>query len=131
ATMRAARLLGFRNFLTGRVAEIERSGMVVAGADWRLRADLQHGMRPGMAVTVAIRSEDLVPGEALGGAAPNVLKLQVVALREEGVALRVRMGGTVCLDMLLPRMQCAGRSLVLGTELWVQVAPEHVHVMAE
>ncbi|MBU2765336.1 ABC transporter ATP-binding protein [Acidithiobacillus ferrivorans] len=131
ATMRVARLLGFRNFLTGRVAEIERSGMVVAGADWRLRAGLQHGMHPGMAVTVAIRSEDLVPGEALGGAAPNVLNLKVAALREEGVALRVRMEGALCLDMLLPRMQCAGRSLVVGTELWVQVAPEHVHVMAE
>ena len=133
ATMGVARLLGFRNFLAGRIEEIEGAGMVVAGAgaDWRLRTGLQHGMHPGMAVTVAIRSEDLVPGDALGGSAPNALKLKVVSLREEGVALRVRMEGPLSLDMLLPRLQCEGRSLALGTELWVQVAPEHVHVMAE
>ena len=129
-TMGAARLLGFRNFLAGRVEEMGGAGMVVAGADWRLRTGLQHGMHSGMAVTVAIRSEDLVPGDALRGSAPNALKLQVVGLQEEGVALRVRMEGTLCLDMLLPRIQCEGRSLALGTDLWVQVAPEHVHVMA-
>ena len=133
ATMGVARLLGFRNFLAGRIEEIEGAGMVVAGAgaDWRLRTGLQHGMHAGMAVTVAIRSEDIVPDQTLDGSAPNALKLKVVSLREEGVALRVRMEGALSLDMLLPRLQCEGRSLALGTELWVQVAPEHVHVMAE
>jgi molybdate transport system ATP-binding protein/molybdate/tungstate transport system ATP-binding protein len=130
ATMGVARLLGFRNVLAGRVEEISGAGMVVAGAGWRLRTGLQHDMRPGMAVTVAIRSEDIVPDQTPDGSAPNALKLQVVSLREEGVALRVSMGGALSLDMLLPRLQCEGRSLVLGTELWVQVAPEHVHVMA-
>ena len=132
ATMGAARLLGFRNFLAGRIEETAETGMVVAGAgaDWRLRTGLQHGMHAGMAVTVAIRSEDLVPGDALGVSAPNALKLKVVSLREEGVASRVRMEGACSLDMLLPRLQCEGRSLALGTELWVQVAPEYVHVMA-
>jgi molybdate transport system ATP-binding protein/molybdate/tungstate transport system ATP-binding protein len=130
ATMGVARLLGFRNVLAGRVEEISGAGMVVAGAGWRLRTGLQHDMRPGMAVTVAIRSEDIVPDQTPDGSAPNALKLQVVSLREEGVALRVRMGGALSLDMLLPRLQCEGRSLALGTELWVQMAPEHVHVMA-
>ena len=130
ATMGVARLLGFRNVLAGRVEEISGAGMVVAGAGWRLRTGLQHDMRPGMAVTVAIRSEDIVPDQTPDGSAPNALKLQVVSLREEGVALRVSMGGALSLDMLLPRLQCEGRSLALGTELWVQVAPEHVHVMA-
>ncbi|MCK9188619.1 ABC transporter ATP-binding protein [Acidithiobacillus sp.] len=131
ATTGVARLLGFRNFLAGRIEEIERAGMVVAGAkaDWRLRTGLQHGMRPGMAVTVAIRSEDIVPDHTPDGSAPNALKLRVLSLREEGVALRVRMEGALSLDMLLPRLQCEGRSLAPGTELWVQVVPEHVHVM--
>ena len=129
ATMGVARLLGFRNVLAGRVEEISGAGMVVAGADWRLRTGLQHDMRLDMAVTVAIRSEDIVPDQTLDGSAPNALKLRILSLREEGVALRVRMGGALSLDMLLPRLQCEGRPLTLGTELWVQVVPEHVHVM--
>ena len=131
ATMGAARLLGFRNFLVGRIEETAEAGMVVAGAGWRLHTGFRYGMHPGMAVTVTIRSEDLVPGDVLGVPAPNALKLKIVSLREEGVALRVRMEGALSLDMLLPRLQCEGRSLAPGATLWVQVAPEHVHVMTE
>ncbi|MCL5956735.1 MAG: ABC transporter ATP-binding protein [Gammaproteobacteria bacterium] len=131
ATVGAARLLGFRNFLVGRVEEATEAGMVVAGSGWRLRTGFRYGMHPGMPVTVAIRSEDLVPGDVLGVPAPNALKLKVVSLREEGVALRVRMDGACSLDMLLSRLQCEGRSLAPGALLWVQVAPGHVHVMTE
>ncbi|MBN6744090.1 ABC transporter ATP-binding protein, partial [Acidithiobacillus sp. MC2.1] len=131
ATVGAARLLGFRNFLVGRIEEATEAGMVVAGSGWRLRTGFRYGMHPGMPVTVAIRSEDLVPGDVLGVPAPNALKLKVVSLREEGVALRVRMDGACSLDMLLSRLQCEGRSLAPGALLWVQVAPGHVHVMTE
>ncbi|WP_163096930.1 ABC transporter ATP-binding protein [Acidithiobacillus ferrianus] len=126
-----ARLLGFRNCFAGTVEQVDSLGMTVIVAGWPLRAGPREDLRPGMAVTVVIRSEDFVLCDAVDASAENVLCLKLTRLREEGLAWRVRLEGGLSVDMLLARRLCTGRRPTIGETWCVHVAAEHVQVLME
>ena len=131
---RAAQLLGYRNLFFGLLQAIVDGLATVALDGLRLTAPAPSWGVPGMRVGIAIRSEDiaLAPGGTTeaGAAAPprmNVVMLNVTAVREEGLALRLSAYGSVALDILLPR-GADGSDLSAGARVLAWVRPEHVHL---
>ncbi|MBU2759157.1 ABC transporter ATP-binding protein [Acidithiobacillus sp. RW2] len=127
----SARLLGFRNFLSGRVIDSEdESHLQVAGSDWQLQAEWQAGLSVGTSVQLALRAEDIYLQET--GAThfcPNPLSVQVKACRKEGLSMRLYLEGPTPLEMLLPRPQAEAAQISVGNFLKVCVQPRHVQIM--
>ena len=130
---RAARLLGYRNLLTGTVDSLAAGFALVALDGLRLAAPAPPWAARGMRVGIAIRSEDISLVET--GAAPAdanaleriALALTLTEVREEGLALRLAAHGSVALDILLPR-GAAGSGLSAGARVLALIRPEHVHL---
>ncbi|WP_227485233.1 MULTISPECIES: ABC transporter ATP-binding protein [unclassified Acidithiobacillus] len=127
----SARLLGFRNFLSGRVVDSDdESHLQVAGPDWQLQADWQAGLSVGTSVQLALRAEDIYLQDA--GAAhfcPNHLSVQVKACRKEGLSMRLYLEGPTSLEMLLPRHQAEAAQITVGNFLKVCVQPRHLQII--
>ncbi len=99
-----ARLAGVRNLLAGSVRLIANGWATVEVAGAMLRAPAPGWLAAGMAVDLAIRSEDIalgVAGESVREA--NALTVTLVETRPDGAALRVRTAPPLALDILLPR----------------------------
>ncbi len=128
ANVAVARLVGFRNIFPATVASASSTGVWVSGPGWRMQTAPRLWARPGMAVAVGIRSEELeIQGAGAGG--ENTLCLQVAGLRDEGLALRLKLRGALSLDVLLPRLRQRGGGIIDPSgSLQVYVAPEHVHL---
>ncbi len=128
-----ARLLGFRNVLSGRIAASEKPYLQIVGTGWQWRADWptawQADMPVGTPVQLALRPEDLFLETVQAHSCPNRLVLRVRTCRSEGLALRVYLEGAVSLEMLLPRHQAEGLQCLVGSLLTVCVLPRHVRVM--
>ncbi|MDA8177637.1 MULTISPECIES: ABC transporter ATP-binding protein [Acidithiobacillus] len=127
----SARLLGFRNFLSGQIVGSEHnSRLQVAGSGWQMQAGWQAALSVGMPVQLAMRAEDIYLQE--DGAAhccPNPLSVQVKACRKEGLSMRLYLEGPASLEMLLSRQQAEDAQITVGNFLKVCVQPRHVQVM--
>ena len=123
-----ARLAGVRNLLAGSVRLVagEWAKVEVGGA--MLRASAPDWLAPGMAVDVAIRSEDIALGPAgEHGWEANALPVIITETRPDGASLRVRTAPPLALDILLPRWtpvppRAGGTAVAL-------IRPASVHLM--
>ncbi len=125
-----ARLVGFRNLLTGIVRERVGKWMWVDLNGLLLRAPVHDWLIPGMAVGVGIRSEEinLVPAGALPPENSNVIPLELTSVREEGLALRILGRGAIELNILLQHPVTPEAShLRPGAEVNGLVDPERIH----
>ncbi|HET6182256.1 MAG TPA: ABC transporter ATP-binding protein [Acetobacteraceae bacterium] len=136
ATPGAARLVGIRNLLPGRMCGMAGRWAVVEAGGLTLRAALPAGrvLNAGAAVTLAIRSEDFelpAPGsvpQAQGEA--NAIELAVAAMRREGTSVRLLTQGPAALDILLGRAAAGTVRLAPGMQLTALVRPQVIHIIA-
>ncbi|PKY10265.1 ABC transporter ATP-binding protein [Acidithiobacillus marinus] len=126
-----ARLLGFRNFLSGHVDAQENAILRVAGAGWQLQAESRSSLPMGTPVQLTWRAEDLFLEEASGLPCPNRLVVRVRASRAEGLSTRIYLEGPAPLEMLLSRQQAEAAQINPGSLLKVCVQPRHVQIMIE
>jgi molybdate/tungstate transport system ATP-binding protein len=119
---RAARLLGYRNLLTGTVHSITDGMATVTLDGLTLTAPAPAWARLGTSVGIAIRSEDIVLAPPSELARKNTFPVTLTAVHEEGLALRVLAHGSISLDILLPR----GAEPTTPTNAFVR--PAHVHL---
>ncbi|MGH7044290.1 MAG: hypothetical protein ACREFY_19465, partial [Acetobacteraceae bacterium] len=135
ATPAAARLVGVRNLLPGRVRSIAGQWAIVeASGGPVLRASVPRGLalREGNPVTLAIRAEEIeiaAPG-AHHPAEAAALALTIASVKPEGIALRVIAEGSVRLEVLVPRMAAAAVPLAPGAGIVALIRPQAMHVMA-
>lgn len=126
-----ARLLGFRNFLSGHVDARENAFLQIAGAGWQLQADGQAGLSVGSLVQLTWRAEDLFLEEESELSCPNRLLVRVRASRAEGLSTRFYLEGPAPLEMLLPRQRAEAAQITPGSPLKVCVQPRHLQILAE
>ncbi|MGH7188172.1 MAG: ABC transporter ATP-binding protein [Acetobacteraceae bacterium] len=125
---RAARLLGYRNLLSGVIESAAggRAGVAIGGL--HLEAAAPVWAVQGKPVGVAIRSEDIsLTTDDATAPGLNALPLVLSGIREEGLALRIVAHGSVALDILLARGAAAG-DLRVGARTTALIRPEHVHL---
>lgn len=128
-TMDVARLLGYRNFLTGQVTTMDAQHVLVCGLGWQLQAIPQPGLSLGMRVHLVLRAEDLSLGLDPDMDHGNALRGRVRQIRREGLNLRVYVDGVASLEVLIPRGQAETLRLAVGAEVFMHVFPRHVHMI--
>ena len=120
----AARLLGYRNLLTGRVRGLDGLFAAVELDGITLLAPAPAWASPGTRVGVAIRSQDITLSRRNAAApAENAFPVTLASVHEEGLSLRVLARGSIALDILLPRGTDAPGEAALAS-----VRPAHVHL---
>lgn len=124
-----ARLLGFRNFLSGRVEAQENALLRVAGAGWQLQVESPSDLPVGTPVQLTWRAEDGLLAAGAAQPCPNRLLVRVRACRAEGLSMRLYLEGPAPLEMLLPRQRAEAAQIIPGSSLKVCIQPSHVQVM--
>lgn len=126
-----AQLLGFRNFLSGRIEAQENAILRIAGVGWQLQAESSSALPVGSPVQLTWRAEDLFLEEESGLPCPNRLLVRVRASRAEGLSTRFYLEGPAPLEMLLPRQRAEAAQITPGSPLKVCVQPRHLQILAE
>lgn len=128
ASRAVARLVGVRNLLAGTVRTLAGAWAMVEVAGITLRAPAPDWLAAGMAVEVAIRSEDIALGYAAErGGEPNVLAVTIAEVRPDGLGVRVRTAEPPGLDILLPRWSPGPPRP--GQPAMVMIRPGAVHLV--
>ena len=120
---RAARLLGYRNLLAGRVRGLDGLFAIVELDGIVLRAPAPAWASPGARVGVAIRSQDITLAALTTSPTENAFPVTLASVHEEGLSLRVLARGSIALDILLARSADPP-----GERALASVRPAHVHL---
>ncbi len=130
-SVRAARLLGYRNLLAGTVRAVADGMATVAVDGVAIMAPAPVWAGPGTRVGVAVRSEDIALARPEDGPVPrdgeNAFPVTLASVHEEGLGLRVLAHGSIALDILLPRRARIGPLDVGGVAL-ARIRAGHVHL---
>lgn len=124
-----AQLVGYRNLLGGTAVSRDAEWATIDLQGQSLRAPAPAWLTPGMAVGVAIRSEDI--SIAFAGAPAdgfNAIPVTLEKVQEEGVGFRVTARGAISLDILLPRATRDADVPRSGAQALGLIRPEYVHL---
>lgn len=125
-----ARLVGYRNLLTGMAVSRNACWAMLDVQGLCLRALAPDWLSPDMPVGLAIRSEDisLAGSEAAPPEGFNTIPLTLKAVREEGLGFRISAHGKIALDILLPRSVRLDQVPQADAQALGLVRPDHVHL---
>jgi molybdate transport system ATP-binding protein len=134
ANRKVARMMGMRNCLDGRIAEIGDAGVwvTVAGLDARLRvaANGHRGLTINQPVAVGIHPEYVLIAQGPGqNTFPGSLDRKVDAITSVSCHFRVdaRCGETSYLEAVLPNS--GARALSNGEQYYLHLPPDHVTII--
>ncbi|PZA06464.1 MULTISPECIES: ABC transporter ATP-binding protein [unclassified Meiothermus] len=130
-----ARLFGYRNLLPGRIEGLEPPWVWVCLGQVRLRCADTPWARPGQAVVVGVRSDEVIvvrpDRRHTLSLEDNRLQGCLVSLKPEGLGLRGRFRGGLELDLLIPRHVQERLGLEVGQTLEVALKPRYLHLMPQ
>jgi len=134
ATLGIARLVGFANVFSGRVAGHEADGVWIETEGLRVFAPTGAPPPPGRTVHWGIRPEEVMivrPDRPLSSPlARNRLAVVVRRLVKKGLAYAVRVEGALVLEVLLPRHVQDRLRLREGDRIEVALKPTYVHLFS-
>lgn len=134
ATLGIARLVGFANIFSGRVAGHEEDGVWIETQGLRVFAPAAGPPKPGARVHWGIRPEEVMivrPDRPLSAPlARNRLEVRVRRLIKKGLVYVVRVAGALELEVALPRHVQDRLRLNEGDLIEVALKPAYVHLFS-